>query len=82
MFLNPPPPQVLWDCCVLCPGFPFLAEAVMLILDHASDSEDSVRKLASSLCTELWFSSNSMLGEEGGLVWSRPGAPHCGFAQQ
>ena len=62
----PPSLQVLWDCCVLCPGgFPYLDEAVMLILHHAGDSEESVRKLASGLCTQLWFSASSALGECG-----------------
>ena len=48
---------------MLCPGgFPFLNDAVMLILDHAGDAEESMRKLASNLCTELWFSASSVLG--------------------
>lgn len=66
--------KVLWECCILCPGFPpqRQVEAVVLILNRAGDSEDSMRKLAASLCTELWFNPGSVLGEPYDMT-------HCPF---
>ena len=56
--------KVLWECCVSCPGgFPCLNEAVMLLLDRAGDAEESMRKTAVALCTKLWFSAESAIGE-------------------
>ena len=57
--------RVLWECCILCPGFPpdRIIEAVVLILSRAGDAEESMRKLAASLCTELWFNPGSAVGE-------------------
>ena len=53
--------QVLWDCCVRCAGFPMLGEALLLIMARASDQEDSMRKQAAALCSELWFTPGSAL---------------------
>ncbi len=62
--------KILWECCILCPGFPheLAIEAIILILNRAGDSEESMRKQAALFCTELWFSPGSALGERvGGL---------------
>lgn len=52
--------QVLWDCCVNCPAFPYATQAVALILRRALDTEESVRKLAMQLCGALWFSNSGL----------------------
>lgn len=46
-----------------CPDFPRAADAVGLILQRASDQEDSMRKLATSICSELWFVPGTIIGE-------------------
>jgi hypothetical protein len=65
--------QMLWDCCVHCPGFPAASQAVALILQCAADGEESVRKLATQLCGGMWFTSTGLAqGKQSLLLLWKP----------
>eukprot|EP00798_Chlamydomonas_sp_ICE-L_P003395 gene3395-13435_t len=39
------------------------ADAIVLILSHAADTEGSIQKLSTSICSELWFTPGSTIDD-------------------
>lgn len=67
--------RALWDCCT-CPGFSRAADAVVAVLQRATDTEGSMRSLVTKVVGEMWFSENSSFAGGVGLgaaleCWSR-----------
>lgn len=56
--------RLLWECCVRCAdNFPHRTDAIVRILERASDPEEAMRTLVGKICAEIWFLAKITLGE-------------------
>ena len=62
--------QVLWECINRFPNLPRGCEAICSIMQRAADSEEQMRKLVVSVCSEIWFTPGAAVGE-GARLYSR-----------
>ncbi|GFR50992.1 hypothetical protein Agub_g13318, partial [Astrephomene gubernaculifera] len=56
--------RLLWECCVRCPDFSRRGDALMRIVQRATDQEETMRALVTKICSEIWFLPKFQIEDE------------------
>ncbi|KXZ45820.1 hypothetical protein GPECTOR_50g614 [Gonium pectorale] len=56
--------RLLWECCVRCPDFKHRSDALLRIVNRATDTEETMKSLVTKICAEIWFLPNIELEDE------------------